>query len=250
TLATHELGHTLGLGESSDPGSVMYQYLSTGTARRSFTAYNFTYINGVEDRFMKAARTAVAINMPPAQSNVLAAPSTAFEQPLGKPFALGNYLTPLNSSDPIGNGRAFHEQMGGGNDILIGGDGDDIRIGGAGRDLLIGGTGRDQIAGGAGDEILVSGSTNYDSKLIDLRAALARWSSSDSYSVRVSSTHDTGVLGGTVAQNAYTDYDEMSVEILTGGAGKDWVQIDLDSAVGDRVTDLQQSGIETDAIQL
>ena len=30
TLAEHELAHTVGLGESSDPGSVMYEYLRLG----------------------------------------------------------------------------------------------------------------------------------------------------------------------------------------------------------------------------
>src|SRR5207244_1365141 len=30
TLATHELAHTVGLGESSDPASVMYEYLTPG----------------------------------------------------------------------------------------------------------------------------------------------------------------------------------------------------------------------------
>ena len=40
TLATHELAHTVGLGESSDPNSVMYEYLSPGTARRTFTDAN------------------------------------------------------------------------------------------------------------------------------------------------------------------------------------------------------------------
>ncbi len=53
TLATHELAHTLGLGESSDPGSVMYEYLAPGTVRRTFTAGNLTAINTDADRFMK-----------------------------------------------------------------------------------------------------------------------------------------------------------------------------------------------------
>jgi hypothetical protein len=53
TLAEHELGHTVGLGESSDPGSVMYEYLAPGMARRTFTAGNLTAINSDADRFMK-----------------------------------------------------------------------------------------------------------------------------------------------------------------------------------------------------
>ncbi|WP_165219276.1 PKD domain-containing protein [Aquisphaera insulae] len=55
TLAIHELGHVLGLGESDDPGSVMYEYLSPGTVRREFTTSNLTRINTDADRFMKVA---------------------------------------------------------------------------------------------------------------------------------------------------------------------------------------------------
>ena len=50
TLAEHELAHTVGLGESSDPGSVMYEYLAPGTARRTFTDGNLTAINTNADR--------------------------------------------------------------------------------------------------------------------------------------------------------------------------------------------------------
>ena len=55
TLAIHELGHTIGLGESQDPSSVMYEYLSPGTVRRTFTDANLSLIDTDADRFMKAA---------------------------------------------------------------------------------------------------------------------------------------------------------------------------------------------------
>ncbi len=57
TLATHELAHTLGLGESQDPASVMYEYLAPGTVRRTFTDDNLTVIDTDSDRFMKVAET-------------------------------------------------------------------------------------------------------------------------------------------------------------------------------------------------
>src|SRR5262249_52575125 len=59
TLAEHELAHTVGLGESSDPGSVMYEYLAPGAARRTFTDANLTAINTDADRFMKVGRNAL-----------------------------------------------------------------------------------------------------------------------------------------------------------------------------------------------
>jgi hypothetical protein len=37
TVVTHELGHALGLGHSTDPNSVMYATLDTGVARRTMT---------------------------------------------------------------------------------------------------------------------------------------------------------------------------------------------------------------------
>ena len=55
TLAIHELGHTLGLGESQDPNSVMYEYLAPGTVRRTFTDSNLSLIDTNADRFMKVA---------------------------------------------------------------------------------------------------------------------------------------------------------------------------------------------------
>jgi Ca2+-binding RTX toxin-like protein len=55
TLAIHELGHTIGLGESQDPNSVMYEYLAPGTVRRDFTDSNLALIDTDADRFMKVA---------------------------------------------------------------------------------------------------------------------------------------------------------------------------------------------------
>ncbi|MDB5305358.1 MAG: Cadherin proteinputative collagen-binding protein, partial [Phycisphaerales bacterium] len=49
TVVTHELGHSLGLGHSTDTNSVMYPALSTGEARRSLTSYDLSMLdNDVE----------------------------------------------------------------------------------------------------------------------------------------------------------------------------------------------------------
>jgi CSLREA domain-containing protein len=55
TLAIHELAHTVGLGESADANSVMYEYLAPGTVRRTFTDSNLSLINTNSDRFNFAA---------------------------------------------------------------------------------------------------------------------------------------------------------------------------------------------------
>jgi hypothetical protein len=53
TLATHELAHTVGLGESSDPASVLYEYLAPGAVRRTFTAGDLSAINTEADHFQE-----------------------------------------------------------------------------------------------------------------------------------------------------------------------------------------------------
>jgi Bacterial Ig-like domain (group 3)/Right handed beta helix region len=65
TLATHELAHTVGLGESQDPTSVMYEYLAQGAVRRTFTDNNLTTIDTDSDRFMKFAGSHVTSSTPP-----------------------------------------------------------------------------------------------------------------------------------------------------------------------------------------
>jgi hypothetical protein len=48
TVVAHELGHALGLGEGSDPASVMYPYLASGVARRALSSGDLGSIDSVE----------------------------------------------------------------------------------------------------------------------------------------------------------------------------------------------------------
>jgi Ca2+-binding RTX toxin-like protein len=80
--------------------------------------------------------------------------------------------------------------LGSGNDVLIGGPGKNtLSDTGTGNNILIGGGGVDTLTGN-GNDILISGTTNYDSNtganIAALDAILAEWSSSDSYSLRIS----------------------------------------------------------------
>ena len=94
TLAIHELGHTLGLGESQDPNSVMYEYLAPGTVRRTFTDSNLSLIDTNADRFMKVASgvaTPLGMSVPLATSAAGPAASLGIGEvpPLAAPLGLG-----------------------------------------------------------------------------------------------------------------------------------------------------------------
>jgi hypothetical protein len=147
TLSTHELAHTVGLGESIDPDSVMYEYLSMGSARRAFTESNLQLINTDADRFMKVAggfvdadSQAPVLAVAAARGSALAGQDAAFARALS--LLLQNDLSFAQSFEPVGR-RSFLEPMGGENNVLIGGAGDDVLIGGRGQDILCGGFGKD-----------------------------------------------------------------------------------------------------------
>ena len=106
-----------------------------------------------------------------------------------------------------GNGSTL-SATGSGNDVLIGGSGKDtLTDTGTGYNILIGGPGADTITGN-GNDILISGTTNYDSNtsadIAALDAILAEWSSSDSYSLRISKISSGVGPGGTDALNSST----------------------------------------------
>jgi hypothetical protein len=155
TLATHELAHTVGLGESSDPNSVMYEYLAPGTVRRTFTDSNLSLINTDADRFMKAALPTVpdSANATPLEAAFRAQPPAMFPGAFPSPLMLdrGNENPFLGMPfagpvDPHLDGHAATiPELDGDDSLLVGGAGNDLLIGGAGRNLMAGGFGFDQV---------------------------------------------------------------------------------------------------------
>ena len=111
---------------------------------------------------------------------------------------------------------------GSGNDVLIGGSGKDtLTDTGTGYNILIGGPGADTLTGN-GNDILISGTTNYDSNtsanIAALDAILAEWSSSDSYSLRISKIMSGVGPGGTDALNSSTCQSDGVANTVSDGA--------------------------------
>jgi hypothetical protein len=111
---------------------------------------------------------------------------------------------------------------GSGNDVLIGGSGKDtLTDSGTGYNILIGGPGVDTVMGN-GNDILISGTTSYDSNtspnITALDAILAEWSSSDSYSLRISMIMSGVGAGGTDALNSSTCQSDGVANTVSDGA--------------------------------
>jgi hypothetical protein len=108
-----------------------------------------------------------------------------------------------------------------GNDVLIGGAGKNtLSDTGTGANILIGGGG-DTLTGN-GDDSLISGTTNYDSNtganIAALDTILAEWSSSDSYSLRISKIMGGITVGSsTVALSATTCQSDGVVNTVSDG---------------------------------
>jgi hypothetical protein len=150
TLAEHELAHTVGLGESSDPASVMYEYLAPGAARRTFTDANLTAINTDADRFMKVGQSTPREGAAAATAQPATAVAGASVNRNGLPGSAGGIsawapavinLSPPSVALPgqVGSGLRADMPATSSNDTLMGGSGDDLLVGGFGQDLLVGG---------------------------------------------------------------------------------------------------------------
>jgi hypothetical protein len=118
-----------------------------------------------------------------------------------------------------GNGTNVQIQGGGGPTVEVGGSGGGGHLqGGSGRNILIAGSGGGQLQGGNGGSILIGGSTDYDRNLTALEAALAEWSSADSYAIRTTSA-------ALAIFNAATVHSDGLADQLQGGGGNaalDW----------------------------
>lgn len=166
-------------------------------------------------------------------------------------LAASNLGRPVEFFGGVGNDRL---RGGDGNDILIGGGGNDLAVGGAGRDFLVGDGasaflsigGVDRIVGDSGEDILIGGFTTWADDRYALAGILAEWSSARTYIQRVDNlrgvTPAADRLNGDYFLRAdVTVRDDLLVDILTGGADRDWFFANADGFLLDRITDLNAS---------
>ncbi len=189
TVVTHELGHALGLGENSDPGSVMDLHLNPGQANRNLTANDLDAIR----QELPASPAPLPVSVEPGVSNSLPLPlvvppesdaaaavrlvnsqvsvedDTQESAAGGTPFGVFN----VTLSQALGNLSGKTLQTVSETPIVLidtpsvafvpgvvtgtlrpdmPADGDsDVLVGGAGGDLLLGGEGSDLLVGGFGE---------------------------------------------------------------------------------------------------
>lgn len=127
-----------------------------------------------------------------------------------------------------------------GHDLLIGGTDDDTFFGANGNDVLIGGFGSDNMRGDEDTDVMIPGTTNLDSAALAL--VMAEWSSGRDVLVRRanlldgsgSNDRDNGSAFLISAAGAsQTVFDDNVADIVTGGAGRDWVFVNFDQDESD-----------------
>jgi hypothetical protein len=126
-----------------------------------------------------------------------------------------------------GTGTNTMSMTSSGDCVLIGGPGNDtLKDTGTGKNILIGGLGADTLTGN-GNDILISGTTSYDSNtsanIAALDAILAEWSSTDSYSVRISKIMSGTIVDGygpvSLSYSLGTVQHDSSVNVVKDAAG-------------------------------
>ena len=139
-------------------------------------------------------------------------------------------LAGQDGNDKLLAGEGTDDLFGGrGDDVLVAGADNDMLFGGSGRDLMIGGLDGDFLIGGSGDDILIGGITIHDNDIAALDAAMAIWTSSDSFNTRVAQLTGAGGL----LESGVAVFDDDDSDVLIGGGGRDLLFADTTFAGGD-----------------
>jgi hypothetical protein len=187
TIATHEIGHAIGVDHSSSMNSAMYEALPTGVARRGFSAEDLAALADGVQEYEHANALAVALyagNSSPGLSLSGARhgdPHVPARVAI-MPSALQETVRTSDAMDRllVRRGIAIGQyDLGNGHDVLIGGEGDDLLIGDSGRDVLIGGYGSDRHLSGPDNDTFKFDSAS-DANDAVLETIFTDWSWADS----------------------------------------------------------------------
>jgi hypothetical protein len=141
------------------------------------------------------------------------------------------YTGPVQVNLPLGTATGFahisgiQDVTGGnGNNLLVGDANPNILIGGTGRNIIIGGGGGDTLdaSRSQGDNILIGGRTNWDQSVAALDAIMMEWLSGLSFQQRLSLIQNGGDPNDPYLLNNTTVFDDGAVDVMTGGAGRNW----------------------------
>ena len=182
-VALHEIGHTIGLGHSSNPSDIMYPYLDTQLGLSPNDIAGIQYLYG---------------NATPGSQTIYGTS--------GSDYILGtsgnDNIVPGDGNDTVyadaGNDVIWAGTGDTGADRIYGEAGNDTIAGGAGNDTLSGGTGSDLIFGGTGNDVIYVGNSG-------------------------STTSDAPTSSNVAWAGAGADliYGDRGADILGGGAGND-----------------------------
>jgi hypothetical protein len=131
------------------------------------------------------------------------------------PYGLANIQNAIGGSGgpASGPGAPYNILVGAEGNVLTGGDGR--------RNLLIAGVTASTLQGGNDDDILIGGTTAWDLDLVALRAVMAEWTSTASYSVRADHLTNGGGLVGPYLLNGFTVSGNGGGNTLIGHHGAD-----------------------------
>jgi hypothetical protein len=194
TIFMHEVGHSLGLGHSADPNSVMYATLQPGQAKRALAVADLA----IPDVATGPCALHAAAAPPISRAGLLAGQGAGLAAGVGlAPAWSALVLDASSAAGPVparvvGSLRPEMPAHGGG-DVLIGGASEDVLVGGEGRNLLVGGyaaSGRDAARQ---DVSLTPAASKGRHATLD--AIMARdWATTDGPGARWDPARDPGAL--------------------------------------------------------